>query len=146
MTRTPAEILLFASLAINAALLIFLAGVLRKVMDEMDESAFKQFVVSLVRHSKRSVFMIAVLNLPLLGAIPYFYFFGFGNRWLIAGLVLWLAAGGIGKMMKLPIYKAVETGDDAKLSEERRKLHAGNLLQAILNTAATALAVVPLMR
>jgi hypothetical protein len=146
MTRTQAEILLFASLAINAALLIFLAGVLRKVMDEMDESAFKQFVVSLVRHSKRSVFMIAVLNLPLLGAIPYFYFFGFGNRWLIAGLVLWLAAGGIGKMMKLPIYKAVETGDDTSLSEERRKLHTGNLLQAILNTAATALAVVPLMR
>jgi hypothetical protein len=48
MTRSLAEILLFASVAINAALLIFIAGVLRKVMNDMDESAFKQFVGSLV--------------------------------------------------------------------------------------------------
>jgi hypothetical protein len=45
MTRTFAEILLFASLAMNAALLLFIAGVLRKVMNDMDESALKQFVV-----------------------------------------------------------------------------------------------------
>ena len=146
MTRTFAEILLFASLAINSALLIFLAGVLRKVMDEMDESAFKHFLASLVRHSKRSIFMIAALNLPFLGAIPYLYFFGFRNRWLVAGLALWLVAGTIGKIMKLPIYKAVETDDGARLGEVRRKLHAANLLQAILNVVATALAVVPLVR
>lgn len=146
MTQTQAEILLFASLAINAALLVFLAGVLHKVMNEMDESAFKQFVVSLVRHSKRSALMIVGLNLPFLGAIPYFYVFGFRNRWLCAGLALWFIAGSIGKVMKLPIYKAIETGDDARLTEERHKLHTGNLLQAILNTAAMALAAVPLMR
>jgi hypothetical protein len=35
MTRTLAEILLFTSLAINAALLILLAGVLRMVMNDM---------------------------------------------------------------------------------------------------------------
>ena len=69
------------------------AGVLRKVMNEMDEAAFKQFVMSLVRHSKRSPFMLTVLDIPLLGAIPYLYFYGFGNRWLIAGLALWLVSG-----------------------------------------------------
>jgi hypothetical protein len=143
MTRTFVEILLFASLAMNAALLLFIAGVLRKVMNEMDESAFKQFVVSLVRHSKRSPFMLTVLNIPFLGAIPYFYFYGFGNRWLLAGLSLWLVAGAIGKTMKLPIYKAVEIGDPAKLGEERRKLNAANLLQAILNSVAVVLAAVP---
>ncbi len=146
MTRTLAEILLFASLAINAALLIFIAGVLRKVMNDMDEARFRQFVVSLVRHSKRSPFMVIVLNLPFLGAIPYFYFYGFGNRWLLAGLSLWLLAGVVGKWMKLPIYKAVETENGATLSQERRDLHSGNLLQAILNTCATLLAAISFVR
>jgi hypothetical protein len=146
MTRTLAEILLFTSLAINAALLIFLAGVLRMVMNDMNQSEFKQFVVSLVHHSKKSPFMLAVLNLPFLGAIPYFYFYRFANRWLLAGLTLWLVAGVLGKMMKLPVYRAVEIGDTTKLNEERRKLNAGNMLQAILNSLAAVLALVPFVR
>jgi len=146
MTRTLAEILLLASLVINAALLIFIAGVLRKVMNDMDEPQFKQFVVSLVRHSKRSPFMLTALNIPFFGALPYFYFYGFGNRWLAAGLSLWLVAGAIGKTMKLPIYKAVEVGDVSRLGELRRELNRGNLLQAILNSAAALLAAVPLIR
>jgi hypothetical protein len=36
MTQTLAEILLFVSVAINAALLIFIAGVLRKVINDME--------------------------------------------------------------------------------------------------------------
>jgi hypothetical protein len=93
MTRTLAETLLFTSLAINAALLIFIAGVLRRVMNDMNQSEFKQFVVSLVHHSKKSPFMLTVLNIPFLGAIPYFYLYRFANRWLLAGLTLWLVAG-----------------------------------------------------
>lgn len=48
-----AEILLFVSVAINAALLTFIAGVLRKGMDDMDAPTFKHFVNSLVCHSKK---------------------------------------------------------------------------------------------
>jgi hypothetical protein len=146
MTRTLAEILLFTSLAINAALLIFIAGVLRMVMNDMNQSEFKQFVVSLVHHSKKSPFMLTVLTIPFVGAIPYFYFYRFANRWLLAGLTLWLVAGALGKMMKLPIYRAVEIGDTTKLKEERRKLNAGNMLQAILNSLAAILALVPFVR
>lgn len=145
MTRTLAENLLFASLAINAALLIFIAGVLRKVMNDMQEDEFKQFVTSLVRHSKRSPFMLIVLNIPFFGAIPYLYFAGFANRWLLSGLALWLVAGAIGKTMKLPVYKSVstlESGDMNSFREVRRKLNAGNLLQAILNSVAVLLAFV----
>lgn len=149
MTRTLVEILLFASLAINAALLIFIAGVLRKVMNDMDESAFKQFVDSLVRHSKKSPFMLIALNLPFLGAIPYFYFYGFSNRWLLAGLALWLVSGSAAKAIKLPIYKALanlEAGDVARLRAERKKMNAGNMFQAILNSVAVVLAMVPFVR
>lgn len=146
MPKPFAEILIFASLAVNAALLVFIAGVLGKVMNDMNEAAFKQFVVSLVRHSKKSPFMLTVLNIPFIGAIPYFYFYGFANRWMLAGLTLWLIAGTIGKTTKLPIYKAVatlEVGDVAKLRDMRRKLNLGNMLQAILNSVAVLLAFVP---
>jgi hypothetical protein len=146
MTRTLAEILLFASLVINAALLIFIAGVLRMVMNDMNESEFKQFVVSLVHHSRKSPFMLTVLNIPFFGAIPYFYFYRFANRWLLAGLALWLVAGALGKTMKLPIYRAVESGDTTKLREARRKLNAGNMIQAVLNSLAVVLALVPFVR
>ncbi len=149
MNQTLAEILLFVSVATNAALLIFIAGVLRKVMNDMDESAFKTFLGSLYRHSARSPFMHAVLTIPFLGAIPYFYFYGFSNRWITAGLALWLVAGCISKMIKVPIYKtvaALESGDVARLSRERQKLNAGNMLQAILNVVAAALMTVAFIR
>jgi hypothetical protein len=59
------EILLFACVAMNAALLTFIAGVLRKVMNDMDAPTFKHFVDSLVRHSKKSPFMLVIFNIPL---------------------------------------------------------------------------------
>ena len=102
----------------NAALLIFIAGVLRKVMNDMDNSTFTHFVRSLVLHSKWSPFMEITLNIPAVGAIPYFYFFGFENRWLTAGLALWLAAGLVSKMIKVPVYRMIETvgrGDEVDL-------------------------------
>ena len=149
MARTLAENLLFASLAINAALMIFIAGVLRKVMNDMHEAEFKQFVMLLVRHSKKSLFMVAVLNIPFFGAIPYLYFYGFANRWLLSGLALWLVAGAIGKTMKLPIYRVVSTLEDrdlTRLREERQKLNAGNVLQAMLNSVAVLLGFVSFVR
>jgi hypothetical protein len=119
MNRTLAEILLFVSVATNAALLIFIAGVLRKVINDIDEPAFKHFLGSLYRHSARSPFMHTVLTIPFLGTISYFYFYGFRNRWITAGLALWLVAGCISKMTKVPIYKrvvALKSGDVAGLS------------------------------
>ena len=139
MTQTLAEILLFALVAINAALLIFIAGVLRKVMNDMDEPVFKHFVGSLVRHSCKSPFMITILNIPAIAAIPYFYYYGFGNRWIIAGLALWLIGGLVSKAIKVPIYKSVaglQSDDRVRLGKERIKLNTGNILQAILNCVA----------
>lgn len=149
MTKALAEILLFGSLAFNACLMIFIAGVLRKTMNDMDESAFRSFLVSLVRHSKKSPFMFAVFNIPFLGAIPYFYFYGFGNRWLLAALVIWLVAGSIAKSIKYPIYKLVARLDDsngAELRENLRRMNAANIMQAFMNSIASILALVPYLR
>jgi len=149
MTQTLAEILLFASVAINAALLIFIAGVLGNVMNDMDELEFKYFVESLYRHSTKSPFMLTVLNMPFVGAIPYFYFYGSGNQWITAGLAIWLIAGIIAKAIKVPVYKTIAAaggGEVLRLREERRKLNAGNLLQAILNLVAAAVMIIAFVR
>jgi hypothetical protein len=114
-------------------------------MNDMDGPAFKHFLGSLYYHSARSPFMHTVLTIPFLGAIPYFYFYGFSNRWITAGLALWLVAGSISKVIKVPIYKrvaAIESDDVAQLSKERKRLNGGNLLQSILNFVAAALMAV----
>jgi hypothetical protein len=149
MNRTLAEVLLLVFVVTNAAVLIFLAGVLRKVMNEMDGPVFQQFLGSLYRHSTRSPFMHTILTIPFLGAIPYFYFYGFGNRWITAGLAVWLVGGCISKVIKVPAFKkvaALKSDDLARLSRERQRLNAGNMLQAILNFVAVALMTVAFLQ
>src|SRR5579864_8389160 len=107
MTQHFAETLLFTSVAINAALLIFFAGVFRKMINAVDEATFKNLTELLVRYSSKSPFMILILNIPLLLAIPYFYFYGFSNGWITTGIALWLVSGSVAKIFKLPAYKSV---------------------------------------
>lgn len=142
MTQHFAETLVFTSVAINAALLIFFAGVLCQIMNAVDEATFKNLTDLLVRFSSRSPFMIAVLNIPLLLAIPYFYFYGFGNGWITAGIALWLASGSFAKFFKLPAYKSVSTlqsDNTTQLNEMRHKINKGNILQAVFYSAAVIL-------
>jgi hypothetical protein len=142
MTQHFAETLVFTSVAINAALLIFFAGVLRKIMNAVDEATFKNFMDLLVRFSSRSPFMIAVLNIPLLLAIPYFWFYGFGNGWITAGIAVWLASGSFAKFFKLPGDKSVSTlssDNTVRLREMRNRINTGNLLQAAFYSAAVIL-------
>ena len=147
MNQRLAETLLFVLVAINAALLLFIAGVLRKVMNDMDEPALQRFVGSLYRHSSRSPFMLTILNLPFFGSLPYFYFYGFKNPWITSGLALWFVTGCIAKVIKVPAYKkAAEPPDAAGLKGERRRLYFGNTLQAILNLAATVLMAVAFIK
>jgi hypothetical protein len=139
MTQHFAETLVFTAVAINAALLIFFAGVLRKIMNAVDEATFKNFTDLLVRFSSRSPFMIAVLNIPLLLAIPYFCFYGFSNGWITAGMVLWFASGSFAKFFKLPAYKSVsilKSDDTVQLNEMRNRINTGNLLQAAFYSVA----------
>jgi len=52
----------------------------------MDEPSFIHFLRSFYHHSVRSPFMHTILTIPFLGAIPYFYFYGFSNRWITKAL------------------------------------------------------------
>jgi hypothetical protein len=139
MTRTFFEAVLFASLALNAGLLLFFSGVFRQMMNAVDEAAFKNLIALLFRYSTRSPFMIIGLNLPLIAAIPYYCFYGFSNWWITSGIIVWLAGGSLSKILKLPVYKALaglSAEDPVRIREARAKFNRGNILQALLYTAA----------
>jgi hypothetical protein len=142
MTKNFFETLLFASVAINAALLIFFAGVFRKMMNAGDTATFRNLIVLMVRYSKKSPFMIFALNIPLFLAIPYYYRYGFGNWWITTGLALWLVAGSLSKAYKMPVYRALANLQDAEVEETKKvrdKFNSGNIFQAALYVVATVL-------
>jgi hypothetical protein len=142
MTKNFIETMLFGSVAINAALLIFFAGVFRKMMNAVDAATFKSLTTLMVRYSTKSPFMIFALNIPLFLAIPYYYGCGFGNWWITAGLVLWLVAGSLAKAYKLPVYKALaklQITEVEEIQKARGKLNSGNIFQAVHYVVATVL-------
>ena len=142
MTQHLIETLLFASVAMNAAMLLFITDILGKMMNAVDVAAFKNLIALMYRYSTKSAFMIIGLNLPMLVAILYYYAYGFDNRWITAGLLVWLFAGSLSKIYKLPVYKALVKLDDeavVEIEKQRRKFNAGNLFQAILYVVATVL-------
>ncbi len=147
MTRNFIETLLFASVALNAGLLLFFAGVFRQMLNAVDAATFKNLMDLMVRYSTKSAFMIIGLNLPFIVAIPYYYLYGFGNWWVTASLIIWLAAGSISKMLKLPVYKtiaALQSNDAAQLMEARRRVNRGNSLQAVLYCIAVVVMAIGL--
>ena len=147
MTRHFIETLLFASVVLNAGLLLFFAGVFRKMLNAVDVATFKNLMDLMVRYSTKSAFMIIGLNLPFIVVIPYYYLYGFGNWWVTASLIIWLAAGSISKMLKLPVYKtiaALQSNDAAQLMEARRRVNRGNSLQAALYCIAVVVMAIGL--
>lgn len=147
--KITAEILLFSAVTMNAALLTFIAGVLGRVMDDMDVVKFKAFVNSLVFYSKRSPFMLTLLNAPFAGAIVFIYFYGLGDRWIITGLAIWCFAGSVAKIIKVPVYKriaALDERDVDRLQTERKRLNNGNVFQAALNSIAASVMLLTFLR
>jgi hypothetical protein len=124
MTRTFAEVLLITPSALSAGVLIFVAEVLQQVINDLDEATFARIVVLLYRRAVRAVVFVTLSTLTFVGMVPYFYFYGFSNRWFTAGLALFTMASIVGKVLNLPIYNrviALEGNDVSRLREERVK-------------------------
>lgn len=142
MTQRLAELLLLVPSALCAGLLIFVAEVLQQVMNDLDEAAFKRFVMILYRRAVRAVFLIVLSSVTFVGMIPYFYFYGFSNRWFTAGLALFTLSSIVSKILNLPIYNrvvALDSNDVAELREERVKLQRANIIRATLCLASVVL-------
>lgn len=148
MTQTFAEILLLVSTALCAGFVIFVAGVIQGIMDDMDEAMFKSFLDELTKHALRSPYAIGVSSITFVGMIPYFIYYGASNWWFTAGLILWVVTSIVSKVTVLPIYKRVatlESSDMTRLRDERRKLHRMNILRATLSFATIVLMVIGLI-
>lgn len=147
MTRAFAEILLLVPSALSTGFLLFIADVIQKVMNDMDEAGFHKFMKMLEKRAIRSPYAIVVSSITFLGMIPYWIIFGFENWWFSAGLILYVIASVISKSFNLPIYKrifALQETDTVQLGIERKKLQGANMLRALIQTASVALMVVGL--
>ena len=84
---------------------------------------FKRFLASLTAHAIRSPVAILASTITFVGMFPYWYFYGFNNRWFSVGLILWIITSSISKQMTLPIYSgqgALLAGDFPRTKRETR--------------------------
>jgi hypothetical protein len=149
MTQRRAELLLFIPSTLCTGFLMFIAGVVQKVMNGLDEATFQRFLNLLVHNAERSPYAITVSTVPFVGAIPYFIYYRLSNLWFSAGLVLFTVASIVSKILVLPIYSRVpelDSTDAAQLAEERRKLQTANRIRAAIQAASTVLMVIGLTR
>jgi Na+/H+ antiporter NhaD/arsenite permease-like protein len=149
MTQKLAEMLILVPSTLCTGFLLFIAGVVQKVMNGLDEATFQRFLNLLVHNAERSPYAITVSTVPFVGAIPYFIYYRLSNLWFSAGLVLFTVASIVSKILVLPIYKRVpelDSQDTAQLAEERRKLQNANRIRAGIQAVSTVLMVIGLAK
>ena len=149
MTQKLAELLILVPSTLCTGFLLFIAGVVQKVMNGLDEATFQRFLNLLVKHAERSPYAISVSTIPFVASVPYFIYYRLSNLWFSAGLVLFTVASIVSKILVLPIYKKVselDSTDTAQLSEERRKLQNANRIRAAIQAVSTVLMVVGLAK
>jgi hypothetical protein len=149
MTREFAEILIIVATTIEAGILMFVSEVIQKVMNEMDAATFKAFLGRLEHRAMRSPTALAASLVTTIACIPYFIYFGFGNRWFTAGIVVWFLSAAGSKVLNLPIYNSVGKLPDTetiKLEAARKKLQSANVVRASTILISVVLMVVGLAR
>ena len=142
MSEVQAEIMILTLNALGAGLLMFISGVLQRIMNEMDELEFKRFLNKLDRTAMSDPFAVAVASVPILAVLAYFILFGFGQWWFTAGVAVWVVGSAMTKVVNMPIYQWVadeNNTDRAELAEKRRKLQFGNHIRAWTTLASVIL-------
>ncbi len=142
MNEATAEILILAINALGAGVLLFIAGVLQKLMNDMDVATFKRFVNALDRTAMTNPFAVTVATLPLIAAVLYFPVYGLGHWWFSAGLIAWLIGSAITKITNMPVYKWLgdpNNNDPEELQKKRHTLQLGNNLRAWVTFASVVL-------
>jgi hypothetical protein len=112
---------------------MFVAGVVQKIMNDLDELGFKRFMNRLDKAAMGDPFAVTVATLPIIAAVFYFVTYGFRHRWFTAGLIAWLVGSSITKVTNLPVYEWVadpRNTDPAELRNQRRKLGLANNARA----------------
>lgn len=88
MSETTAEVIILTINAIGAGMLVFVNGVVQKLMNQMDELEFKRFMNMLGKAAMSDPIAVTVATLPILAAVAYWIAFGFGHWWF-TGFIVW---------------------------------------------------------
>jgi hypothetical protein len=142
MNQLTAEVLILAVNALGAGILLFVAGVIQKLMDDMDPPAFKTFLNALGKAAMTDPFAVTIATLPIVAAVPYFAAYGLHHAWFTAGFVAWFAGSTITKIGNLPVYAWVakpENDAPEELRRRRRILGRANALRAWFTLASVVL-------
>jgi hypothetical protein len=142
MPQSTAEVFILAIVALGAGILLFIAGVVQKIMDDMDELAFKRFLNSLGHAAMTDAFAVTIATLPIIAAVLYFAAYGFNHWWFTAGFVAWIIGSSITKIGNMPIYKWVadpKNTDPEELRRQRRRLGVANNWRAWITLASVIL-------
>jgi hypothetical protein len=142
MTQTFVETLILIPSTFTTGYLMWIATVLQRVLNEMDELSFGRFMPLLYRHGIRSVYAIVSSTITFIAMIPYFIFYGFNHWWFIAGLLFFVLSSIAGKLLNLPVYNrisALGSNEVTQLKQERQKLQTANLVRAWLCLISTIL-------
>src|SRR5271157_5192435 len=110
--------------ALGAGILMFVGGVIQKIMNDMDPLAFKKFANTLARAAMSNPFAVTIATLPLFGIIFYFVVYGFNHWWFTARLIVWFIGSAITKIINMPVLKWVgdpKNIDPEELCKQRRK-------------------------
>jgi len=157
MDETGTEAAILAINALGAGILLFVSGVIQRMMNDLDALTFKRFAQTLVQTATSDPFTVTIGTIPIFAAIYYFVRYGFHHGWFTAGIVIWMIGSSITKIANLPVYNWLrdpENNDPFELRKQRRRLQTGNfwrawvtLLSVVVmacqfSIAATALAVV----
>ena len=129
VSQVTAEVIILTMTALGAGILMFVAGVVQKIMDDMDEQEFKRFLNKLDKTAMTEPFAVTIATLPVIALVPYFVVYGFGDWWFTAGLAVWLLGGSVVKSTNMSVYSWVanpENKNPEGLRRQRRKLHLSN--------------------
>jgi hypothetical protein len=135
MDEAAVEAVILAINALGAGILLFVSLVVQRIMNDMDELAFKTFALTLVRTATSDGFAVTIATIPIFAVIFYFVIYGFNHWWFTAGIVIWMLASTITKIVNLPVYhwiKDPKNTDAEELRRKRRTLELGNSWRAWL--------------
>lgn len=142
MHEATAEVLILSINALGAGILLFVAGVLQKMMDDLEPRAFKSFLNALDRAAMTNPFAVTIATLPIVTAVAYFATYGFHHAWFTAGFVAWIIGSSITKISNMPVYAWVakpENDDPEELRKRRRTLGRANNLRAWITLGSVIL-------
>ncbi|MBO0779748.1 MAG: hypothetical protein J2P37_13065 [Ktedonobacteraceae bacterium] len=145
MTQTFVEILILTISTITTGFLLWIADVLKSIMNDMDLATFGRFMRWLYKRGIGSAFAVVISTVPMVAMIPYFIMYHFDHGWFTAGLIVFVLSSVAGKMFNLPVYNrilALKEGETALFAEERRKLKTANWIRALICLLSSILMVI----